>query len=183
MTKSVLDLPHRLDREQRTLRAVIETPAGSTVKLAFEPESGLYTISKLLPVGLAMPLDFGFVPSTRGGDEDPLDMMILNEAELPIGCFVTIRLLGVIEARQGDKDGGPPGERNDRLIGRLDDSRRWSHIDRLDQLGERFLSELNRFFDTYKDLSGQRYEVIAVSGPDRAIELVEEAAAAFANRQ
>ena len=76
MAQSPLQLPHQLDREKLTVRVVIETPAGSKAKLAFDPETGLYTISKLLPVGLAMPLDFGFVPSTRGGDEDPLDILL-----------------------------------------------------------------------------------------------------------
>lgn len=185
MSTSPLELPHRLDSRKLTAHAIVETPAGSRVKLAFDPESGLYTISKMLPVGLAMPLDFGFFPSTWGGDEDPLDVMILSEAELPTGCMVKVRIVGVIEVRQGKKDQSDPSERNDRLVARLDDSGRWSHIERLDQLGERWLTELNRFFDTYKDLRGQTYEVIAVGGPDRAVEKIEEAAAAWQakNRQ
>lgn len=182
MGKSPIDLANALDRDALTVRAIIETPAGSKAKLAFDPDSGLYTISKLLPVGLAMPMDFGFVPSTRGGDKDPLDIMLLSEAELPTGCLVTARLLGAIEVEQKDIGSSGKPERNDRVIARLAESRRWDQIDRLDQLGDRFVTELNRFFETYKQLKGQTYDVLAVSGPERAVELIEEAAAAFSSR-
>lgn len=180
MKQSPLELAHSLDRERLTVRAVIETPAGSKAKLAFDRDTGLYTVGKLLPLGLAMPLDFGFVPSTRGGDDDPLDILLLPEAELPTGCLVTARLLGAIEVEQKDYGSREKPERNDRLIARLEDSRRWTHIDRLEQLGERFVSELNRFFETYKELKGQSYDVLSVGGPERAVELIEQAAEAFA---
>jgi hypothetical protein len=32
------------------------------------------------------------------------------------------------------------------------------------------------FFETYNDLKGNRFEVIAIAGPDRAVELVAQAA-------
>jgi inorganic pyrophosphatase len=172
MTKSALELPHLLDREALTVRAIIETPAGSNAKFTFDPETGLYTISKLLPIGLAMPLDFGFIPSTWSGDNDPLDIMLLSEAELPTGSMVTARLLGAIEVEQTDRNSDKKPERNDRLIARLDESRRWVHIDRLEQLGRGFVTELNYFFETYKEQRCQTYKVLAVSGPERAAELV-----------
>lgn len=179
MAQSPLHLADELDRDRLTVRAIIETPAGSNAKFTFDPQSGLYTISKMLPVGLAMPLDFGFVPSTWGGDNDPLDIMLLHEVALPTGCFVTARLIGAIDVQQGERGSGEGPERNDRLVARLADSRRWDHIDRIEQLGERFMTELNRFFETYKDLRGETYEVLAVSGPERAVELIEEAAERF----
>lgn len=174
MNRSPVDLPHELDPDRLTLQVVIETPAGAKAKLSFDASTGLYRVSKLLPVGLAMPLDFGFVPSTRGGDGDPLDIMLLSEADLPTGCVVEARLLGSIEVEQRRLGSGEKAERNDRLIARLDASRSWSHIERLEQLGETFVAELNRFFETYKALRGDSYDVLAVSGPERAVELVRE---------
>ena len=165
---SPIDLPNQLDLGQLTCRAVIETPAGSKVKYSFDKESGLFAASKLLPVGLAMPLHFGFVPATCGGDGDPLDLMLLDEAELAVGCLVTVRLLGAIEVEQGEGE----TERHDRLVARLIDSRAFAQVQRLEELGDGFTAELNRFFETYKDLKGQRYDVLAVGGPERAAELI-----------
>lgn len=166
---SPIDLPNQLDAGQLTCRAVIETPAGSKVKYSFDRKSGLFAASKLLPVGLAMPLHFGFVPGTCGGDGDPLDLMLLDEAELAVGCLVTVRLLGAIEVEQGEGK----SERNDRLVARLTDSRAFAEVTRLEQLGDAFTAELNRFFETYKELRGQRYDVLGVGGAERAAELIE----------
>ena len=166
---SPMDIPNQLDGKELTCRAIVETPAGSKVKYAFDRASGLFAASKLLPVGLAMPLDFGFVPATCSGDGDPLDLMVLNEAELAVGSLVTVRLLGAIEVEQGEGK----SERNDRLVARLTDSRNFAQVQRLEELGDAFTAELNRFFETYKDLKGQRYDVVAVGGPERAVELIE----------
>ncbi|HYI42631.1 MAG TPA: inorganic diphosphatase [Sphingomicrobium sp.] len=166
---SPIDLPNALDAAQLTCRGAIETPAGSRVKYSFDQASGLFAASKLLPIGLAMPLDFGFIPGTCSGDGDPLDLMVLSEAELAVGCLVTVRLLGAIEVEQGEGK----SERNDRLVARLTDSRTFAEVQRLEELGDGFTAELNRFFETYKDLKGQRYDAIAVGGPERAAELIE----------
>ena len=178
MAGSPADIPHQLDRKALTVRAVIETPAGSRAKFTFDRDSGLYALGKVLPIGLAMPLDFGFVPSTCGGDGDPLDIMLLSEVALPTGCLVTARLIGAIEVEQRRLGSGEKPQRNDRLVGRLADSRAFAEVGRLDQLGGDFTAELNRFFETYKALRGQSYDVLAVSGPERAVELIEEAAVA-----
>jgi len=36
-------------------------------------------LKKVLPAGMAFPYDFGFVPSTLGGDGDPLDVLVLMD--------------------------------------------------------------------------------------------------------
>lgn len=169
------DVPHRLDRAALTCRAIVETPAGSRAKFTFDQDSGLYALGKTLPAGLAFPLDFGFVPSTLGGDGDPLDILILAEAALPVGCLVDVRLLGAIEAEQWRE--GEARVRNDRLVARLAESRTFAELRSMAQLGDAFASELDSFFRTYKTLRRQRYEVLATGGPERAAELIEQAAA------
>jgi inorganic pyrophosphatase len=39
-----------------------------------------------------------------------------------------------------------------------------------------FIEEISTFFSTYKRLRGQTYNVIAVGGPDRAVDLILEGA-------
>ena len=53
------------------------------------------------------PFDFGFIPSTLGGDGDPLDILVLMDAPAHVGCLIEVRLIGVISAEQiedGDKE-------------------------------------------------------------------------------
>ena len=176
MTICAFDIPHCMDREARTCRAVVETPHGSRAKLNYDPETGLFVVKKLLPAGLAFPLDFGFIPSTKGGDGDALDVLILAEQALPPGCLATVRLLGAIEAEQTEKAEGGAEQtvRNDRIIARLAESRTFENVDGLDQLGEAFHKELETFFATYNGLRGIRFKAIGRVGPDGAVRLIEE---------
>jgi len=172
---SLLDLPHQLDAHALTCRAIVETPAGSRAKFDYEPGCGLFELRGMLPAGIAFPLDFGFVPSTLGGDGDPLDVLVLAEERLPVGCLVNVRLLGVIEAEQTEGDDGERTTmRNDRLVARLAESRTFANIDSLDQLGDGFRDELTRFFVTYNELKGKRFEVLGIHGPGRAVDTVRK---------
>ena len=168
-------LPHELNRENFTCQAIVEAPAGSRVKVYYDPESHRFRIGKFLPLGLAFPLDFAFIPSTLGGDGDPMDLLILPEAPLPVGCIVKVRILGILEVEQRKANKRP--KRNDRVIARLSESRLFSQLNHIGELGERFVEELGVFFHTYKSLRGQSHEVINVGGPERAADLLEAAAA------
>src|SRR3954451_24377864 len=96
-----------------TITAIIETPKGSSEKYGYDPKTTLFKLKKILPAGMVFPYDFGFIPKTRGGDGDPLDVLILMDEPAFTGCLVATRLLGVIEAEQTEKG---KTERNDRLI-------------------------------------------------------------------
>lgn len=176
----ILTLPHGLDHHALTCRAVIESPAGSRAKFELDRESGLFELHRMLPAGIAFPLDFGFIPSTLGEDGDPLDILVLSEASLPVGCLVTARLIGVIEAEQTQPvDGRPNTVRNDRIVARLEQSFAFRNVEELQQLGAGFAEELHRFFEVHAELRGNRFEVVAINGPERAVELIRDGADRF----
>lgn len=165
-------LPHELDRGSFTCQAIVEAPAGSRVKVYYDPESHRFRIGKFLPLGMVFPLDFAFIPSTLGGDGDPIDLLILPEAPLPVGSIVKVTILGVLESEQQKPN--KRTKRNDRIIARLQESRLFSRVRTIDDIGDDFVREVTSFFQTYKRLRGQRYDVIAVGGPDRAADLIEQ---------
>ena len=57
------------------LTVVIHTPKGSQNKFAYEPKFGAFVLKGVLPAGAVFPFDFGFVPSTRADDGDPVDAL------------------------------------------------------------------------------------------------------------
>lgn len=177
--RSPIGLSHRLDAGALTCRAVIETPAGSRAKFDYDPESGLFELAGVLPAGMAFPLDFGFIPSTKAEDGDPIDVLVMSELgqPLPVGCLVEVRLLGAIEAEQTerDDDGRPRTCRNDRIVARLAESRAFAEVAALDQLGPSFRDELERFFVTYNRLKDKSFTVLGTASPQRAASLIREA--------
>src|SRR4030081_3866632 len=141
---------------------IIEPPKGSRNKYAFDPEERIFALKKVLPAGMAFPYDFGFVPSTRGGDGDPLDVLVLMDEPAFAGCKLTCRVVGVIEGEQGDKK---DTERNDRIVAVEDGNHSYAHVKRIDDLGKSFERDLEEFFVNYHRLSGKEYRILGLKGP------------------
>jgi inorganic pyrophosphatase len=85
------NLSNRLDTQKCQCRAIIETPKGCRNKFDYDRESNLFLLGGLLPEGMMFPFDFGFIPSTLGGDGDPLDIMVLMDAPAHVGCLMDVR--------------------------------------------------------------------------------------------
>jgi inorganic pyrophosphatase len=147
------------------IRVVIETPKGSRNKYAFDTKMNVFELSKVLPAGMAFPYDFGFVPSTLAEDGDPVDVLVLMDEPAFPGCVLKCRIIGVIEGEQGGKK---KKERNDRVVAIEKDNHSFADIKNVDDLGKRFVQELEDFFVNYHELSGEQYSILGVKGPDRA---------------
>ena len=158
-----------LDKESGHLNAIIDTPKGSRNKFKYDEELGLFKLSGMLPVGNVFPFDFGYIPSTKGDDGDALDILILMDEPAFTGCLVPAKLIGVIEAEQTEAQ---KTTRNDRLIAVAADSRNHSHVRFLGDLNSNLLHEIERFFISYNETKGKRFEVLNRRGPDRAHDLV-----------
>jgi inorganic pyrophosphatase len=74
------------------VHAVIETPRGARAKLDFDPEFKTFVLKKPLTLGLSYPYDFGFIPSTNADDGDPLDVMVIHDAQTCPGLVVRCKL-------------------------------------------------------------------------------------------
>src|SRR5438105_15578493 len=75
-----------------SLRVVVESPRGSSLKLDFDPKLRLFTVARELPLGLAYPFDWGFIPGTQGDDGDPLDAMVLHHQPSFPGVLLPCRI-------------------------------------------------------------------------------------------
>ncbi len=126
----------------------------------------------MLPAGAVFPFDFGFVPSTVGGDGDPLDVLILMDEPAFTGCLVLSRLIGVIEAQQ---TGADETTQNDRLLAVATNSHRHRTVRSLDDVSDSLMDEIEHFFVSYNAIKGQQFRPSGRSDPTRAKQLVDEA--------
>ncbi len=171
MTKPI-KLPHELDTKSSTCRAIIETPKGARSKFDYDPDSGLFLLAGLVPAGMAFPLSFGFIPSTRADDGDPVDVMVLHDESIPVGTLVSIRLLGVIEGRQTEHG---KTVRNDRIVAVTTCSHEYERVKDIEQLGKKFLDHLTQFWVNYNALKGKGFDIGGVHGPEHASHLIKKA--------
>jgi inorganic pyrophosphatase len=152
------------------LTVVIETPKGSQNKFVYEPRFAAFVLKGVLPAGAVFPFDFGFVPSTLGGDGDPLDVLVLMDAPAFAGCIVPCRLIGVIEAEQHE-DGKV--EKNDRVIAVAANSVTHRSIQDLSGVSADLVDQIEYFFVSYNTAKGKRFEPKGRFGRDRAKALID----------
>jgi inorganic pyrophosphatase len=163
--RNPVGLPPHDAEDAGVLQVIIETPKGSRNKYAFNPDQRIFELKKVLPVGMAFPYDFGFVPSTIAEDGDPVDVLVLMDEPAFTGCLLRCRLIGIIEGEQGKKK---DCERNDRIVAVEEENHSYAHVKHIKDLGKKFVNELEAFFVNYHELSGKEYRILDVRGPKEA---------------
>jgi inorganic pyrophosphatase len=164
-------LSNQLDAKKGTCRAIIETPKGFRNKFDYDRESNLFMLGGLLPEGMMFPFDFGFIPSTLGEDGDPLDILVLMDAPAHVGCLMDVRIIGIITAEQTE-DGSK--ETNDRLLGVAIHSYDHEDLNKIDDVSQTLLSQLEEFFVSYNKQRGKKFKVTGTGGPRKAIRFLQD---------
>ena len=164
-------LPTWADRDH--VYAVVETPRGSRAKLEFDPKLGAFTLAKPLLAGLTYPYDWGFIPSTKAEDGDPLDVLIVHDAATYPGLVLKCKPIGVLEVVQSSKDGN---ERNDRVFVVPDRSPFEGDLQDIRRLPARAIEELEKFFEATNALESKKLKFQGWRGPAKAIKTIKKVA-------
>lgn len=157
--------------DDEKLQVIIETPKGSRNKYAFDDKQKVFALKKVLPAGMTLPYDFGFIPSTKAEDGDPTDVLVLMDEPAFPGCLLKCRVIGIIEGQQGGKKNG---ERNDRIIAIEEANHSYAHVRHVKELGKKFVLELEEFFVNYHCLEGKKYKILDVKGPGEAQRRIQD---------
>ncbi len=172
--KTALQSPEHIDpfsTGRKSLQVVIETPKGSRNKFKFDPELGTYRLASVLAEGMVFPYDFGFVPQTKAGDGDPLDVLLLMDEPAFPGCVVESRIVGVIQAEQTE-DGKTV--RNDRILAVAVPSHVHADIKGPNDLNSNMIQELQKFFVAYDQARGKKFKILGCKGANAAMKLIKK---------
>jgi inorganic pyrophosphatase len=166
-----------MDEASGDVTAVIETPKGSPNKYDYDEDHAAFRLAGVMPEGTTFPYDFGFLPSTVAEDGDPLDVLVFLDAPVVVGCVLTVRLIGVIEAKQRKK--GEQWIRNDRLLAVATHAHTHQHVETLDDLRPHLVDEIEAFFQHYNAMKGSDFKPVNRGGPKKARKLLDQAHASF----
>src|SRR5439155_27326921 len=158
--------------DRKAVNIIIETPRGCRAKMKFDEKSNVFRFEKLLPVGQALPFDFGFLPSTLGGDGDPLDELLLSEEPVPVGCLVLGKVVGVLEGKQIENGGS---QRNDRIIALPLDGKSKEPMLPAPRFDKALAKAITEFFVSYNAMQGKKFTPLGMHGAKRALQLVKQA--------
>jgi inorganic pyrophosphatase len=166
-----------MDEASGDVTAIVETPKGSPNKYAYDEGCAAFRLAGVMLEGTTFPYDFGFIPSTVAEDGDPLDVLVLLDAPVVVGCVLTVRLIGVIEAKQRKQR--EQWIRNDRLIAVATHAHTHQHVETLDDLRPHLVDEIEAFFEHYNKMKGSEFKPVDRGGPKKARKLLDQAEAAF----
>ncbi|MDV3468688.1 inorganic diphosphatase [Stenotrophomonas sp. C3(2023)] len=131
----------------------VEIPAGSFTKYEIK-EDGLVHVDRFQSMPVAYPANYGSMPRTLAGDNDPLDALVLTREPLHPGVIVRFRPIGYLKMLDG-------GEHDEKVIGvptdKVDPS--YAGIRDLDDLPMIERQRIEAFFRIYKDLPAGRNPV------------------------
>src|SRR6476661_10238833 len=143
--------------EDSDVHVVVETPRGSRAKFAYDPKLETFVLSKSLLTGLTYPHDWGFVPSTKADDGDPLDIMVIHDAATFPGLVVTCRVIGIPQIEQKNKS---KAERNDRLFAVPRRSHSEQAIKDVRDISRPVQDELEKFFIATDELEDKKLKIL-----------------------
>jgi inorganic pyrophosphatase len=163
--------------EDGEVHVVVETPRGSRVKFAFDPQLETFTLSKSLLTGLTYPHDWGFVPSTKADDGDSLDIMVIHDPATFPGLIISCRIIGILQIVQRSKI---RSERNDRLFAVPGRSHSAQALGDVRDLTKSIQEELEKFFIAADELEDKKLNITGWEGPRAAVQAIKEATKLFA---
>ena len=153
--------------DKQVFHVVVESPRGASVKLKYDPELHVMVISRPLAAGLAYPFDWGFIPSTRGMDQDPIDALVLWDVATFPGVAIKCRAVGIVKIEQ-DGEGGRR-IRNDRILARpVQDKRDDASIGK----SRRAREEIANFLRASTVLEGKNVKILGWAGAASAMAFI-----------
>jgi inorganic pyrophosphatase len=87
--------------------------------------------------------------------------------------------VGVIKGEKGNKN---KKERNDRIVAVEQENHSYAYVKHVDDLGKKFVRELEAFFVNYHKMLGKTYSIIGVKGPGEARRRVKDGMRANARK-
>lgn len=128
-------------------KVFIEIPIGSSVKYEVDEETGQLTADRFLYTAFTYPFNYGYVIGSKGGDGDPLDVVVLSSQPIVPGAVVKCKALGVLatedEEGEDSKVIATPVVKVDPFYGAYED---------IKDVPEALLAKIKHFYENYKSL-------------------------------
>lgn len=141
------------DNPPDDVNVLVEVPiGGQPIKYEMDKESGTLVVDRFLYTPMTYPGNYGFVPHTLSEDGDPIDVLVCNTRPLAPGCIINVRPIGVLvmedDSGQDEKIISVPSPHL---------TRRYEKIYDYTDLPEITLSQIEHFFEHYKDLESGKW--------------------------
>ena len=147
--------------------ACIEISKGSKMKYELDKPTGMLVLDRVLYTSTHYPQNYGFIPHTYAGDEDPLDVLVMCQEPITPLCLVRCYPIGVIKMIDSDMD-------DEKIISICADDPSLTCYKDINDLPQHILDEICHFFKVYKQLEGKKTSITKILGREEAQKIIKE---------
>lgn len=147
--------------------ACIEISKGSKMKYELDKETGLLVLDRVLYTSTHYPANYGFIPRTFAGDNDPLDVLVLCQEQIDPMSLVPCYPIGVIKMIDSN-------EVDEKIIAITAKDPSLNNYKDISELPQHLFHEISHFFTVYKQLEGKDTYVRETLGAQAAREIIQE---------
>ena len=134
---------------------IVEIPYNSLIKYEFDEEYKIMRCDRILNTSMLYPGNYGFIPNTLSGDNDPLDILLLTEYPIFPGTIINVKIIGVLlttdEMGDDEKLLAVPSYKVDP---------KFKNINDLNDLDDSTLNKIKHFFTHYKDNDDNKWVTV-----------------------
>lgn len=133
-------------------KVFIEIPIGSGVKYEVDEKSGELTVDRFLYTAFRYPFNYGYIVGSKGGDGDPMDVVVLSSEPIFPGAFIKCHAVGVLETE--DEEGvdakiiAVPTAKIDPLYGVYNN---------ISDVPAAILAKIKHFYENYKTIEPNKW--------------------------
>ncbi len=156
--------------------AVIEIPAGSSVKYELDKTSGLIKMDRVLYSAVYYPANYGFIPQSLAEDGDPLDVLVFCQERVVPLTIMRARCIGLMKMIDA-------GKVDYKVIAVALDDPSFNVYHQANEMPSHQMMMLKRFFQDYKQLEGKSVEVEEFQPAEAGHAVIEQALVMYSKQR
>jgi len=160
-------------KSPKIVNCLVEIPRGGSNKYEFDHELKVFVLDRVLYGSSFFPTEYGYIPSTKSNDNDPLDIMVITTYPTFSGCVLESRVIGALNMLDNNQS-------DCKIVAVAQKDPRLEKIKSLASLPCHFCQEVEDFWKNYARLQpNKEIKVKEWLNKEKAYKVIEEAISRF----